>query len=54
MAPTEDQQEAKIAKYIDDSLKQVFSDLQRDEMPDKISDLLMVLRAQDKDHKAQK
>ncbi|MBT0959101.1 hypothetical protein IV417_17070 [Alphaproteobacteria bacterium KMM 3653] len=38
---------ARIAKYIDESLKQVFSELEADTMPDQITDLLSVLRAQD-------
>lgn len=38
-----------IAKYIDESLKRVFSDLEDDKMPDEILDLLTVLRAQDEE-----
>lgn len=47
MASSKDHKKAKIAKYIDENLKQVFSELERDEMPDQITDLLSVLRAQD-------
>lgn len=47
MASPEDPKKAKIAKYIDENLKQVFSDLEQDEMPTEIIDLLSVLRAQD-------
>lgn len=43
-----------IAEYIDENLKKVFSDLERDQMPDQIIDLLSVLRAQDEDKKAKK
>lgn len=38
---------ADVAKYIDENLKKVFSELERDEMPDQIIDLLSILRAQD-------
>ncbi len=54
MATTEDPKKAKIAKFIDDGLKQVFSELENDDMPDKISDLLLILRAQDKEVKSKK
>lgn len=54
MASNDDQKKAKIAKYIDENLKQVFSDLERDEMPDQIVDLLSVLRAQDEELKGKK
>jgi len=47
MASQKNEKDAKIAHYIDESLKQVFSDLEKDEMPDQITDLLSVLRAQD-------
>ena len=54
MTSTEDPKKAKIAKYIDENLKQIFSELEVDEMPDQITDLLSVLRAQDDDLKAKK
>lgn len=54
MASEDDPRQAKIAKYIDENLKQVFSELERDEMPDQITDLLSVLRAQDQDYKSHK
>ena len=54
MASREDPKQTKIAKYIDDNLKQVFSELEEDKMPDQITDLLSVLRAQDEDLKAKK
>ncbi|MGJ8610852.1 MAG: NepR family anti-sigma factor [Octadecabacter sp.] len=47
MTSREDPKTAKIAKYIDENLKQVFAELQDDDMPDQITDLLSVLRAQD-------
>lgn len=47
MMSDEDPKKAKIAQYIDENLKQVFSDLEGDQMPDQILDLLAVLRAQD-------
>jgi len=54
MTSRDDPKKAKIAKYIDENLKQVFSDLESDKMPDQITDLLSVLRAQDDTLKAQK
>ncbi|WP_342076977.1 NepR family anti-sigma factor [Yoonia sp. SS1-5] len=54
MASNDDPKKAKIAEYIDENLKQVFSDLEKDEMPDQIVDLLAVLRAQDEELKAKK
>ncbi len=54
MAKAEDPKKAKIAHYIDENLKQVFSDLQSDQMPDEIVDLLNVLRAQDEEGKTRK
>ncbi|MCX7559264.1 NepR family anti-sigma factor [Sulfitobacter sp. F26204] len=54
MTSNDDQKSAKIAKYIDENLKQVFSDLERDELPDRITDLLSVLRAQDDAKKDEK
>ncbi len=54
MASQEDPKKARIAKYIDKNLKQVFADLEGDDMPDQIVDLLSVLRAQDEELKATK
>ena len=54
MTSEDDPKKAKIARYIDENLKQVFSELEDDEMPDRITDLLSVLRAQDDDLKAKK
>lgn len=54
MASSKDPKEARIAKYIDENLKYVFSELERDEMPDQIIDLLSVLRAQDQEKKTKK
>ncbi len=36
-----------VDEYIDQNLKKVFAELENDQMPDKIIDLLSVLRAQD-------
>jgi hypothetical protein len=47
MATAEDPKKAQIAKYSDKNLKHVFSDLEHEDMPDKITDLLSALRAQD-------
>jgi len=44
----------KIDRYIDQNLKKVFSDLEQDEMPSEIADLLTVLRAQDEELKGKK
>ncbi len=54
MASDGDQKQDRIDKYIDENLKKVFSDLERDEMPTQIVDLLSVLRAQDEELKASK
>ncbi len=54
MTSRENDKQTKIAEYIDQNLKKVFSDLEGDEMPDQITDLLAVLRAQDSDIKAKK
>ncbi len=54
MTTSEDPKKAKIAEYIDQNLKQVFSDLEADGMPEQITDLLLVLRAQDEAQKAKK
>lgn len=54
MARAEEQKTARIAEYIDENLKKVFSDLARDDMPDQITDLLSVLRAQDEDQRGRK
>lgn len=54
MTSSEDPKKAKITQYIDQNLKRVFSELESDEMPDQIVDLLSVLRAQDENLKAKK
>lgn len=48
MASKQDPRKARIDDYIDQNLKKVFSELETDDMPDQITDLLSVLRAQDK------
>lgn len=47
MTSRPDPKQERIAQFIDENLKRVFSDLESDEMPDQITDLLAVLRAQD-------
>jgi hypothetical protein len=54
MASQTDPKQQKIDRYIDQNLKKVFSDLEKDQMPDEIVDLLTVLRAQDKELAAKK
>jgi len=54
MASDEDLKKERIARFIDENLKQVFSDLEHDDMPDQISDLLSVLRAQDQERDSNK
>lgn len=54
MASEEDSKKQRISKYIDENLKQVFSDLVDDDMPDQIVDLLSVLRAQDQERNTKK
>ena len=47
MASSRDTRKEEIDNYIDQNLKKVFADLEQDQMPDQIVDLLNVLRAQD-------
>ncbi|WP_157059038.1 hypothetical protein [Loktanella sp. 5RATIMAR09] len=54
MASKEDAKQDKIDRYIDQNLKKVFSDLENDDMPSEIIDLLSVLRAQDQELKGKK
>ena len=54
MASEEDPKQDKIDRYIDQNLKKVFSELEGDDMPSEIIDLLSVLRAQDEELKAKK
>ncbi|WP_100369477.1 hypothetical protein [Yoonia maricola] len=54
MASKEDPKQDKIDRYIDQNLKKVFSDLENDDMPTEIIDLLSVLRAQDEELKGKK
>lgn len=54
MASKADPKQDKIDRYIDQNLKKVFSDLEGDDMPTEIIDLLSVLRAQDEELKAKK
>ena len=54
MARKPDKTRSRTDDYIDQNLKKVFSELETDEMPDQIMDLLSVLRAQDEELKAKK
>lgn len=54
MASKQELQTRSRDKYIDQNLKKVFSELETDEMPDQITDLLAVLRAQDEELKGNK
>lgn len=54
MASQNRPKQERIDEYIDQNLKKVFSDLEKDEMPDQIVDLLSVLRAQDEELKGKK
>jgi len=50
MADSKDpKQDEVIERYIDKNLKKVFSQYADEEMPSEITDLLSVLRAQDKE-----
>jgi hypothetical protein len=51
MTSKKNSKKEQIDRYIDQNLKKVFSDLEHDQMPDEIIDLLSVLRAQDKELK---
>lgn len=54
MASENRPKQERIDEYIDQNLKKVFSELEKDEMPDQIIDLLSVLRAQDEELKGKK
>ena len=54
MASETGPKQQRIDRYIDQNLKKVFSDLEKDQMPTEIVDLLSVLRAQDEELKAKK
>lgn len=54
MASNHTPKQERIDRFIDQNLKKVFSDLEKDQMPDEIIDLLTVLRAQDEELKAKK
>ena len=49
MASEDKTTQDRIDQFIDQNLKKVFSELENDEMPGEIVDLLTVLRAQDKE-----
>ncbi|WP_299286060.1 NepR family anti-sigma factor [uncultured Tateyamaria sp.] len=54
MASKQDPKNAQIDAYIDQNLKKVFAELQTGDLPDEITDLLSVLRAQDQEAKDSK
>ena len=54
MTSANDPKQQRIDSYIDQNLKKVFADLEKDKMPDEIVDLLSVLRAQDEELKTKK
>jgi hypothetical protein len=54
MASKQETKKTRRDAFIDQNLKKVFSELETDEMPDQITDLLSVLRAQDEELKAKK
>lgn len=54
MANKQDPKRERIDNYIDENLKKVFSDLEKDQMPSEIIDLLAVLCAQDAELKDKK
>ncbi len=54
MASQNEPKQDRIDRYIDENLKKVFSDMEKDQMPDEIIDLLSVLRAQDEALKTKK
>lgn len=54
MESKQDYRKKRRDAFIDQNLKKVFSELETDAMPDQITDLLSVLRAQDEELKAKK
>jgi len=54
MASKQDSGKTSRDEFIDANLKKVFSELETDDMPDQITDLLSVLRAQDEELKGKK
>ena len=54
MTTDRDARQAKIDSFIEHNVKQVFSELEQDRMPDQIIDLLTALRAQDEERSRQK
>jgi len=54
MASNNKPDEVEIENYIKENLREVLSELEHDQMPDQITDLLSVLRAQDEQMKAKK
>lgn len=54
MASANDPKQDRIDKFIDENLKKVFAELEGDQMPGEILDLLSVLKAQDEELKDNK
>lgn len=54
MASKDDPRQARVDKHIDQNLKKVFSDLERDQLPNEITELLSTLRTQDIDQNVRK
>ncbi len=54
MTSDDDPKKERIDAYIDKNLKQLFAELEADDMPTEITDLLSVLRAQDQNMKGGK
>ena len=47
MTQSEDSKDDRINALIDDNLKRVYSDLAKEDLPDRFKDLLAVLKAQE-------
>lgn len=53
MSSDDDPEQERIETYIDENLKRVFLELQEDELPEAILNLLVILRAQDEELKGE-
>lgn len=51
MTSDETPKQERINRYINKNLRVILSDLAKDDLPDEMTDLLMVLRAQDEQMK---
>ncbi|SFS05047.1 NepR family anti-sigma factor [Yoonia litorea] len=52
MTDEKSEEQERIDNFIDANLKKVFADLEKDDIPDEITDLLTLLRAQDAELKS--